>query len=158
MKKFIITLIIGLATVFTANAQFYVGGSISLSAAQGGASFTLSPEAGYNINENMAAGAIFGFSIQNSSSFSFYPYFRYNFFKFGPVSIFADGEVGMDILAPRNEEARISFGAGVRPGISVSPLPHITLATRLGALGYYGGVFQFNTTTTIPSITAYYVF
>jgi len=77
MEKIILSIVITLSSIISANAQFYVGGSLDLNVssqsikqldnkADPSYSFSLSPEIGYSISEKAAIGL--SFSLGTSSS------------------------------------------------------------------------------------------
>lgn len=152
MKKFLMTI----AAVFAAvnmNAQFFVGGGIGFASYDDGTesktSFKFMPEVGYVLDENMAVGVTFGYeqgyvsSGINSQSgsgdfpktFSVAPYLRYSFAKFGPVSVFADGQLSYKNI-DRDAYKENAFGLGILPGIAVSLTPELSFVSHLGYLGY----------------------
>ena len=87
MKKLLLVLTVGLLAAFSANAQFYVGGSLSI---QPGAAtdkdgndalgLEIAPEVGYILNDKMAIGATLSYDntlFGGGSLFSIAPYLRY---------------------------------------------------------------------------------
>ena len=64
MRKFILSLIVAVAAIFTSQAQdgLYAGGSFTL-ADDNGFSFKLAPEIGYHISDLWAIGGELGLSL-----------------------------------------------------------------------------------------------
>ena len=110
MKKIILTVVIALLVGISANAQFYIGGSLSFShssskieevenSSQPFYTFSISPEIGYQLNEKTAVGLslsshlsssenqpiisniIFGIQETKRTDFGIAPYIRYSFLK-----------------------------------------------------------------------------
>ena len=106
MKKVLVILALSLMA-FTAKAQVYVGGTLSFSGVKEQAVFSVAPEAGYNFNDNMAAGASLGLSFtEGMTSFVIDPYFRYYFAELGPVRFFGDGHFNFTNVSVRDAEGR----------------------------------------------------
>ena len=162
MKKVLLMAAFAVATL-TANAQFYVGGSVSFNSEKAGkdadavTSFKLAPEFGYALSENFAVGAEISFSSSNGednafgikdpmtgelakvkgdksySTFRVAPYARYTFYKTGIASFFVDGGVGFNFF---NEDRGMVIGIGVRPGVKIAASEKVDLVAKLGYLGY----------------------
>ena len=144
MKKVLVILALSLMA-FTAKAQVYVGGTLSFSGVKDQAVFSVAPEAGYNFNDNMAAGASLGLSFSKGmTSFAIDPYFRYYFAELGPVRFFGDGHFNFTNVAVRDAEGTSTWGIGVRPGIAVNLNDSWSIVTHVASLGYYGGAFGFH--------------
>lgn len=66
MKKILVLLVVLLACVTTACAQFYVGGTLGFTSTkvegQSGTSYKIIPDFGYQLNDNMSAGIQIGYS------------------------------------------------------------------------------------------------
>lgn len=65
------------------------------------------------------------------------PYARFNFVKFGPVSLFVD--MGFGVATYKEKDYDDSFTAwniGVKPGVKVSLTKQIDFVAHLGFLGY----------------------
>lgn len=123
MKKLILMAAMMVATL-AVNAQVYVGGSLGFESvkehkdADALSSFSIKPEAGYNLDENWAVGIQLGFSSidideDNSvSTFEVAPYARYTFAKTGIASFFVDG--GIQFISYGSDMKGSTFGIGVR--------------------------------------------
>lgn len=155
MKKFLMTI----AAVFAAvnmNAQFYVGGELGFASYDNGndskTSFSFMPEFGYALDEDMSVGVSLGYSqgyVNNAiwsdlgstdapKAFTIAPYLRYNLTKFGPVTVFADGELSYSNIDNKDIDGQKynAFGIGILPGIAVSLTPELSFVSHLGYLGY----------------------
>ena len=166
MKKVLVVIVLALVA-FTAKAQFYVGGSLGLNAAQGGAAvINVVPEVGYAFNDNMAAGCVLGWSndgtlnMFDDSAFTVAPYFRYYFVDLGPIRLFADAQLELLFLtnADNNPATRTTFGVGVAPGIAIPVTDHFSFVGHLGSLGYYNGAFGLNFSGNNVLMGVYYSF
>lgn len=100
MKKFLFTLAAAVVAV-TASAQVYLGGEVGFwrNYDQNHTNFNITPEVGYNLDENWAIGTTLGYDYQyldgiKVNSFVVAPYARYTFVKFDNVSLFLDGGFG----------------------------------------------------------------
>ena len=154
MKKVILVIALTLMAL-TAKAQFYVGGSIQfLGMGNGGAIFGISPEAGYNFNNNMGAGAslglMFGGAGNGGSALSIDPYFRFFFVEWGTARFFVDGHI--NFTTSLNQGGGTSWGAGIRPGVSFQLNDHFSMVTHLARIGYYGGGFLAGINSSLASI------
>ena len=154
MKKALLVI----ALVFmalTAKAQLYVGGGIAFTAA--GPQFALTPEVGYNINDNMAAGLALGFGFGNGIfDFTIDPYFRYYFLDWGPARFFADANFRF-VVESMQGQSGTAWGIGIRPGIAFDIDDHFSIVTHIMQLGYYYNAFSFNFNAG-SSIGLYYNF
>lgn len=142
MKKILMTIAAAFVAV-TMSAQVYVGGSLgftSTSFQQDGMDsqthFYILPEIGYNLDENLAIGASFGYNSwgDNDNYFTINPYARYTFAKFDRVSLFVDG--GIDFKTGKNGDKYTELGVGFKPGIAVALTDKISFVSHLGFLGF----------------------
>jgi len=162
MKKGLILLFVMMATL-TANAQFYVGGTVGVNSAKpddGDAvtTFAIMPEIGYNFSDNFAVGATLGYAkVENDNmdelckTFTIAPYARYTFLKTDLLNLFVDGEVSYSNIKPDVDDAESvsAFGIHVKPGLAVNVSDNISLIAKYGLLGYdkvkdNGSNFGFN--------------
>ncbi len=123
----------------TANAQWYAGGSLGFWYDDDAevTSFEISPEVGYNLNENWAIGASVNFMYVDfdggdSNAFGIAPYARYTYFKEGKFSLFVDG--GFEVMKAKDLDA--AWNVGFRPGFAVSLTDKFGLVSHFGFLGY----------------------
>ena len=151
MKKILMTL----ATAFVAvsmSAQIYVGGSVGFASFDDSnkshSAFKFMPEIGYNLDEDMSVGIALGYTQGSTTAawaltnpnedlktFSVAPYLRYNFAKFGPITVFADGV--FEYAHIDNDGAKANaFGLGVCPGIAVNLTEKLNFVSHIGRLGY----------------------
>lgn len=133
MKKVILTLA-AVALMGVANAQFFVGGNLGFGMDKGSRTVTTTtsgtssevsvdlpktvdfgifPKVGYQINDRLSAGLIFGFGMQkttdwngpttvenyesteNLKTWEVLPFVRYNAFNFGAFTMFAELQIGV---------------------------------------------------------------
>lgn len=172
MKKIFLAAVVALFAI-SANAQFWAGGAlgfesttISKDADVKNSAFNFAPEFGYNFADNMGVGIALGLNNTKSvagdvdtknASYCIAPYFRYVFLSFGNVSLFADAGVDFDIV----KDGENTFYVGVQPGIAIQCNEKITLATRLGSIGYsteFDGKLSLNAGGYITKIGIYYNF
>ena len=125
----------------TMSAQVYVGGSLGLGVtsyqAEGQDSettFSILPEIGYNLDDNLAIGASFGINHlgEDATAWVVNPYARYTFAKFDCVSLFVDGGLEFETM----KDAYTDFGVGFKPGIAVTLTDKISFVSHLGFLGF----------------------
>lgn len=150
MKKLLLMATLAVATL-SVNAQTWIGGKLGYTFAKekdddnGLNSWCIAPEIGYDLNDNWAIAAAIHYEGSKyddvkSNVFSFNPYVRYRFAKYGNVSFFADGSVdtGFGSLTEDDmEDVDITvFIAGFKPGISYAICDKIGLVAHFGILGY----------------------
>lgn len=171
MKKIFLAAVVALFAI-NANAQFWAGGAIGFESTNKNkdadmkeSTFKFKPEFGYNFADNMGVGItleinnskeVIGDVDTKTTTYFIAPYFRYVFMSFGNISLFADAGAEFKL-----EDDNNNFFLGVQPGIAIQCNEKITLATRLGRIGYSNaldGVFTFNADASIPSVGIYYNF
>lgn len=159
MKKLFLMAAMMVASV-AASAQIYVGGGIGFNSskadyegAEAATSFKITPEIGYNLDENWTVGIGLGYAHSKqgeikSDAFSIEPYARYTFVKWNNVGLFAEAGVGYahtkdtKTLAEEggnelNAESKYDiFSIGIRPGVSIALNDKLTFVTKIGWLGY----------------------
>ena len=147
MKKIILTAIIAIATLTGVNAQHYrwwVGGRTSLWNGEYKTSFTVAPEAGYQITPQLTAATSLALeayrfayegNINSSTSVGliFNPYMRYTFFKTGILMGFVDG--GFEVGLGDYDGLQIGF----KPGLAMILSNRFTAAFQFGFIGYNDG-------------------
>ena len=150
MKKIMMTLV-AVCAAATMNAQYYVGGSLSVNAWSGQqnssvgdkseTTFAILPEVGYNLNDEWAVGTVIGYVSNkwtgvngiSESAFTFNPYARYTYLKAGKVSLFVDG--GVDFTTASKADWN-ELAIGLKPGLAVSLTDNISFVSHLGFIGY----------------------
>jgi len=145
MKKLVVVVMVGVASITATKAQFYVGGGLGFwHEPTYSTSFWIEPEAGYSFNERWTIGLSIGFEHityyepyiikKKYTKYFFYasPYARFNYFSTDKIKLFLDGVVGISTGFP----ADFGFQVIVRPGISINLTDHFTLIGTFGALGY----------------------
>ena len=138
--------------------QIWIGGNIGYSSHKMDKldrlnSFTVLPEIGYVINENLGVGINVGYKHQETyqfvneeanfiknkvNSFRVAPFLRYTFLKGNIGGLFVDGgfayEEGKDKSYIDYKTNLIE--AGIRPGIAISVSDKVSLIGKFGFLGY----------------------
>lgn len=149
MKRFIIAAA-ALLTALTASAQVYVGGQVSFAndSDNDQTSFSILPEVGYTFNEHWAVGGVIGFAYDKqdnanlkTTAFEIAPYARYTYASFGPVSLFADGGVGIAFAKLKNTQTDNSedytpFEVGIKPGLALRASDNLSFVAHVGFFGY----------------------
>ena len=144
MKKIMMTLA-AVCVAATMNAQTWAGGELGFTgkhingAENSNTTFSIKPEIGYNLDDNLAVAVALGYthtnpaSGSNSNAFSINPYLRYTFVKAGNFSAFFDG--GLDYTTTHTQGAdknSNSFGVSVVPGLAYAVSDKVTLVSHLG--------------------------
>ena len=172
MKKSLLAIAFAMVAM-VGSAQVYVGGSLDLDLAgnktASASNFSLSPEVGYELNENLSIGAVLSFSTssmkikdtdykENGFSWGIAPYARYTFLRNGIFSCFVDG--GLSLVD--GEDRDLSFGIYAEPGVALEVTENISIVSHLGNLGLYfvgeNTNFGLNAQTTIGSVGIHYIF
>lgn len=152
MKKLFFTLAILLSAI-TVNAQdvgkFWAGGHIGFSSSKpkGGdatTSFTIMPELGYVLQENLGIGVNLGYEHIKTGDvkfdgFKIAPFVRYSFLKGDIGGLFVDGGVGythgkdkVGSISVKTDE----FEVGFRPGVAINVSDRVALTAKYGFVGY----------------------
>lgn len=144
MKKLSALIVMAIVSL-SISAQTYIGGSFGLGydIDDEAMDFTLSPEVGYNLNNQWAVGGTLGYSYDGSieaNSFVFEPYARFTFAKVADdkLHFFCDGAVGIGILSAKRVDTGTIWQIGFKPGMSYCLNNHWSLVAHLGFLGYSG--------------------
>lgn len=151
MKKFLMTVVaVAMATV--ASAQVYVGGSAGfVGVSHDGTTntnFTILPEIGYNLDDNLAVGIVVGYAQTKTSKevtdaevsvktkqFQVSPYLRYTALKLKNVNVFVDA--GLDYVHSDEAGAKNNtFGVGVKPGVAINLNDKLSFVSHFGWLGF----------------------
>ncbi|MBO4426877.1 MAG: hypothetical protein J5771_00130 [Bacteroidales bacterium] len=140
MKKFF-TVIVAAFVAVAAHAQFYAGGSLSFHSGDNSRIY-VAPEAGYNFNDNFAAGAVVSLdhSKDIATILSLSPYIRWTFADWAPVKFFLDGglmfdSVSLDEKTWGESKTYSAIEVGVKPGIAVPLNESLQLVAHLGFVG-----------------------
>lgn len=153
MKKFLFTMVAAVMTL-TASAQVYLGGEVGFwrNWNDNKTTFTITPEVGYNLDENWAIGTTIGYTyvyqgslplVNNSkmNAFIVEPYARWTFAKFDAVSLFVDGAVGFSTYKYSYDKGDDSdeqnqWEIGLKPGVKVDLTSKLSFVAHVGFLGY----------------------
>jgi hypothetical protein len=143
MKKFFMTLA-AVAMAATMNAQGYIGGSVGFQSVSydgnSTSAFTIMPEIGYNLDENLSVGVVVGYGESGKDEnkvkkFAVNPYLRYTFAKFDKVNLFVDGGIGY-LNTKYNAYKNNTFEIGVKPGVAVNLNDKLSFVSHFGFLGW----------------------
>ncbi len=144
MKKLLLTAVVALVTL-SANAQVYAGGSVAFwrnfNGSENVTTFSLKPEVGYNLSDNLAIGVALGYEYEyyqggKWNGLSVNPYARYTFAEFGPVKLFADGGFEFETGKWKDADSESYWGVGVKPGVAVNLTEQLSFVAHLGFVGY----------------------
>ena len=130
--------------------DMYVGGQVGFwrNSGDNETSFQILPEIGFNLSEKLAIGTTIGYDYSYDDGRKlnlvvFNPYVRYTFFRNGNVSLFCDGGVDLGFGKAKYEgessDTAVTYGIGIKPGISYSLSDKFSLVAHVGFLGYRGG-------------------
>lgn len=151
MKKFLLMAVMAVMALGASAQKWYSGGQltvgrtttelsgVSLKSTQ----IAVLPEIGYNINDNLGVGAIFGVDYKKTGSnklttFKVNPYARVTYLHTDPINLFVDGGVGFGI-GRANGHTGVTYQIGFRPGIAFSLNDKFSLVAHVGFIGYEGG-------------------
>ncbi|MCQ2181737.1 MAG: porin family protein [Bacteroidales bacterium] len=143
MLRKITILALTLCLAVSAQAQFYLGGNLGLSTSSGDdrVGIIIAPEFGYHFNPYLSVGGTVSYRSL-SNSFGISPYVRGYLFNIADVV-----RIFLTAQAPLNFSGNYqSYGAFLRPGVSVRITGNTFLMAHIGAFGYsyvkYGDVGQ----------------
>ncbi len=152
MKKLFFTLAILLSAI-TINAQdvgqMWVGGHVGFGSSKTKGekaltSFTIMPEFGYVLQENLGLGIAVGYEHAKQGDvkedgYKIAPFVRYSFLKGDIGGLFVDGGVGYTHLKESYSSVSTKtdlFEVGFRPGVAINVSSRIALTAKYGFLGY----------------------
>ena len=147
MKKFYMTLVAMFVAV-AASAQVYVGGNVGIASTDNGddddvTTYKFLPEIGYNINQDWAIGASFGWAkgsldfdddTYSAHTFEINPYVRYTFLHNKIVDVFCDGGFGYKHTRAGRVKAN-TWNVGFKPGVALK-LDKFSLVAHVGFVGW----------------------
>ncbi len=153
MKKIILIMVMAIASlgVYAQNENAYVGGSVGFwrNSGDNTTEFKILPEIGYNLNDNLAIGAVLGYdyNYQNSvkvNIFEINPYARYSFYKNDKFAAFVDGRVGIGLGWAKyknggDSDTAVTYQIGLAPGVSYNLCDNVSIVAHVGFIGYQGG-------------------
>ena len=173
MKKVLIIAAIALlGFCLKANAQFYVGGSVSAHFGYSETRFTsfgFSPDIGYGFGDWNVGSTInistYGDKIDGLTSLrlGLTPYVEYYIFSAGPVSLFAEGGIALFFtryLVAEALENAFFVNPYLAPGIEISLSDHFSVLCHLGRLEWNTEArdFGFSISGEALSLGLYYSF
>lgn len=140
----------------SANAQYYVGGSLGYNSTKAKteiagqsadntvSAFSIAPEFGYNLDDNLAVGIKLGYANADGkkNTWSINPYLRYTYAKAGNFSAFVDGGIAYQtehVNGEKNWGNTNTFGIAINPGFSYAVSEKVSLVAHIGDLSYAFG-------------------
>lgn len=150
MKKILLIAVMAVMTLTAAAQTWYAGGNVGFwrNSTANTTEFSILPEVGYNLNSNWAIGATVGYSHEYEKGLSINlgvinPYARYTYFNNEKVSLFVDGGIdlgfGASKLGGASSDTAVTYGIGIKPGLSYHISSKFSLVAHLGFIGYQGG-------------------
>lgn len=164
MKKLFLTLALAFVGIFSANAQFWLGGSISGVMSKDTKSFEIAPEIGYSLTSvplTFACAADFAYinsPLREGTGLMLTPYVRYTIANVEKFS------VAMDVMGQFGLMDAEGYRVGLRPIVAWMATKHWTAAFSVGFLGYdkmnyyEHGAFVLDFETAAPRFGLYYNF
>ncbi len=145
-KLFLLVVIVMAAISASAQEGVYLGGGISLwrNNDLDRASFSITPDVGYNLSEKWAVGVELAYAHKgydgdhgiNTNAFAFAPYARYSFYENKIVRLFLDMGFGVSTYKEKHADAVNGFEIGVKPGLALKLNDHFSFITKVGFAGY----------------------
>ncbi len=150
MKKILAIMIMAVASLGAFAQDWYAGGQVGFwrNSGDNHTEFMILPEVGYNMNDQVALGATFGYDYNYEDGlkvnlFQVNPYLRYSFYNNDRVKMFLDGGVDLGIGWSKKDEHKsstaVAYGIGLKPGLSYRISDAFSLVAHLGFVGYQGG-------------------
>lgn len=150
MKKFFTLAAMAVMALGAFAQDWYAGGSVGFwrNSTDNETYFNILPEVGYNLTDNVAVGAVFGYSYQyqdrvNVNLFNIDPYVRYTCLKSGKVRLFIDGGIDLGIGWSKahgdKSDTAVTYGIGIKPGVSYSLSDSFSVVAHIGQIGFQGG-------------------
>ena len=139
MKKLVLTFVTVLASVFSLQAQIWLGGSVKARMGNKEAkTFTIAPDVGYSFSNtpfSIACSLEYGGTISKdepySHSLTVSPYFRYDICDIDEhFTLFVDLSTDIDVLEFS------SFDVGLSPGVTFDVSEHWSAEFSIGLLEY----------------------
>ena len=164
MKKLVLVLALAFAGIFTANAQVWLGGSVSAAITKNASAFELAPEVGYsltNVPLTFACAADFAYAEVDGGghawAMALTPYVRYTGAKVEKFSF------SLDALGQFGVKNVDGYKVGIRPVVAWMATEHWTTAFSVGFLGYdkwnyNNGAFVLDFEAAAPRLLLYYNF
>lgn len=143
MKKFLLLVVVLMATLAVNAQDIYVGGSLNMwrNSSANTTSFKIAPEIGYNFNETWAIGAELGYAHNytqgaKNNSYSIAPYVRWSYYENDAVRLFLDATAGIGVSKPKGGDSFTQGQIGLRPGIAFKLNDNFSFIAKCGFLGY----------------------
>lgn len=150
MKKILLLAVVAMMAISASAQNWYLGGSIAAwrDGSKLQTNLKILPEIGYNLNDNLAVGAVVGWDYyhqqgSNLNLFTVNPYARINFVKVDRVKLFCDGGVDLGFGSAHadgeSSDTAVTYGIGFKPGVSFAVSDNVSLVAHFGFLGYKDG-------------------
>lgn len=103
-------------------------------------SFTLAPEFGMNLDDNLGVGIVLTYGSRKdvNTTLGVNPYLRYNALSIGKVNVFVDGGLYFNTVKPKNGDADNNFGLNIVPGIAYN------ITDKFSIVAHANPLFQWN--------------
>lgn len=154
MKKILIAVFVA-AVSLSANAQVWVSGQLGVNTSKEsfdghttykGNNFTIAPEIGYKLSDNIDVALQIGYAHAKSTvddvnvisnKFMVFPYVRYTFATSGNFSFFVDGGFGYALTHYcGNDKSTNTWEIALKPGVSYALSEKFGLVAHVGYLGW----------------------
>ena len=138
MKKLLFSIIFAFIGIFTAQAQWYIGGSVNAAMTKESQAFSIAPDVGYTFSNapfSVALAFEYGGEFSKdegySHSLTLSPYCRYDIYDISErFTLFADLFADIDALELGY------FDVGLKSGVSFDLTEHWSAEFSIGLLGY----------------------
>ena len=167
MKKILIAVFVA-AVSLSANAQVWVSGQLGFNTSrtsfdghtlEKGRNFTIAPEIGYKLTDNIDVAVQIGYAHAKNSTlfnsdlgidqdftangFQVAPYLRYSFAKAGDFSFFVDGGFGYALIHVNGyDKSAHIWEIALKPGVSYALSDTFGLVAHVGNIGWQYGKFD----------------
>jgi hypothetical protein len=167
MKKFLILAVVAVFAV-SANAQYYIGGSIGFAGStdkpEAGdktttTGFTIAPEFGYSLTEKVDLGITLGYSNSKEKTgdvelkvngWEVAPYVRYSLVQFGNFNVLGKAAVSVG-GGKEGEQKNTNFGIRIAPIVTYALSDKFDLFTNLNFLGAGFSQVKFKDANTVTN-------
>lgn len=145
MKKILLMLIF-VCVIASADAQVYIGGSVSVWVDENKKTETTTieflPEVGFLISDRWSLGTVLGYTqkevdgANTNKTFEFAPYARFSYYRYDLVRLFVDASFSLYSSKAGKADRQTTFGVGLKPGVALDLSEKISLVAKFGFFGY----------------------
>ncbi|MDR2914686.1 MAG: porin family protein [Tannerella sp.] len=145
MKKLLLLFIFA-CMIALADAQVYVGGSVSVWVDENKKTETTTldflPEVGFVLSDRWSLGTVLGYTqkevdgTSTNKTFEFAPYARFSFYRFDLVRLFVDANFSLYSSKAGKADRQTTYGVGLKPGVALDLSDRISLVAKYGFFGY----------------------